>query len=163
MTKNRAWKVLRHQVEILFFSQIKFSCDKFGLKFGRIVWNAETHLFCKFGGIHATDWQKCGLNLKIAPISVFFHLEHPRKELSTFVGISAKAMSSQTFFIKKAYFQRVWFRLCSLLNGLNSVFQPTRKTFFFRKCHHSAVTSGRDLSPNVQWCLTDPVIPSVSF
>jgi len=59
----------------------------------------------------------------------------------------------------KVCFKSVWFRLCSLLNGRNYVFQPTWKTFFFAG---NDVTGGRDLSQNVQACFMDPMIPSVT-
>jgi len=37
MTKNRPLKLLSHQVDILIFSQIKFFCQYFGLKFGGML------------------------------------------------------------------------------------------------------------------------------
>jgi len=37
------------------------------------------------------------------------------------------------------------------------------KNVFPRKWHHHNVTGGCDLSQNVQACLTDPMIPSVTF
>ena len=35
--------------------------------------------------------------------------------------------------------------------------------FFPRKCHHNDSIGGCDLSQNFQTCLTDPMIPSVTF
>jgi len=69
MAKNRGWELLGHLVDILIFSQIKFSFQKFGLKLGGKLWNTGIHFSACFVGLVATDWQISGLNLKIAPKS----------------------------------------------------------------------------------------------
>jgi len=100
MAKNRGWELLGHLVDILIFSQIKFSFQKFGLKLGGKLWNTGIHFSACFVGLVATDWQISGLNLKIAPKSEFVApLAFPRKEVPTFVIIMAKVRSSQTFFM----------------------------------------------------------------
>ena len=72
-------------------------------------------------GVVSADWQKSGLNLKIPRNPWFCPLGPPTKRSFNFLIIIAKVGASQTFFMQKICFQRVWFRLCSQLNGRNKV------------------------------------------
>jgi len=58
-------------------------------------------------GLVDAGWQKSGLNPKIPPKCVIFALLDPHQKNSTFVIITAKVSSSQTFFTQNVCFQRV--------------------------------------------------------
>ena len=55
IAKNRPWKLFGHLVDILLFSQIKYSCQNFGLKFGGMF---QIHLSASLVGLAGSDWQK---------------------------------------------------------------------------------------------------------
>jgi len=68
------------------------------------------------------DRQKKLLESRTTPeIRGFCPLGPPPNKVSTFLIIIAKIRSSQTFFMYKVFFQRVWFRLFSLLSGRSQV------------------------------------------
>jgi len=70
--------------------------------------------------------------------------------------------SSQTFFMWTVYFQRVWFKLCSLLNGHNLGSVASVKTVLLLKWRHNEFRGGRDLSQNVWGRLTNPIAKHVT-
>jgi len=70
-------------------------------------------------GLVGAGCQKSGLNLKIPPKFVVFASLDPPPKVVTFLIIIAKVRSSQTVFMQKVCFQRVWFELYCCLNGRN--------------------------------------------
>jgi len=120
MAQNRAWKLLGHLVDSLIFSQIKFSCSNFGLKFGGKLYNTEIHLLCKFGGVGGYPLADKWLEPQNSPaIRVFCPLGTPKKWSVNFFYHHCKGKVFTNIFYVDVCFQRVWFRLCSLLKGRN--------------------------------------------
>ena len=89
-----------------------------------------------------------------------------QKKCQLFLIIIAEVRYSYTFSMQKVYFQRVSFRLCSLLNEWmdgTMICSLREKRFFSHKWRYHDVKTGRELSQNARCCLTDPAIPSVTF
>jgi len=118
MAKNRAWKVLGHLMEILTLCPNKIFL---WISWLEIWWDVAKHpntlfrkVWCSWECWLAVKWLEPQNNPKIWG---FCPLGPPSKvNVILFITI-ANLRSSHTFCKQKDFFQRVWFRLCSLLNG----------------------------------------------
>jgi len=123
MAKNIAWKLLGHRVGILIFCPNKILLSKFWLE---IWWEVVKHRNTPFPQVW---WDWCvptGRYSKwLEPqnsreIRGLCHLDSPKKGSVNFFDHHCKSKvlrSSQTFFMQKVCFQRVWLRVYSLVNG----------------------------------------------
>ena len=87
------------------------------------------HRYASLVGEWVLTINKAAWISKSPKIREFCPLGLPPKEMSTFLIIIAKVRFSQTFFMQKVCFHRVWFELYGCLNGRNCFFSLRNKGF----------------------------------